>query len=80
MENELYSTINNPTEEHLRELRILLKKAYDDDPVYKGCYFVAMLIVNQYYEGMSIRDTVKNYFVQADEKTVDEILSIVKEG
>lgn len=80
LENELYSTINNPTEEHLREFRELLKKAYDDDPVYKGCYFVAMLIVNQYYEGMNIRDTVKNYFVQSDEKSVDEILNIVKEG
>lgn len=80
MEEELLATFNNPSEDHITKLRELLKKAYDDDPIYKGQYFIAMLVANQFSEGMNIRNTVKNYFVMPDEKSVDEILAIIKEG
>lgn len=75
---ELYLTIQNPSKEHIDRLRELLKKAYEDDPVYKGWYYVAMLVINQYSKGMNIRDTVKNYFIAYDDETVDNILDIIK--
>lgn len=79
LEDEILATIRNPSHEHLSTLRKLLKKAYDDDTVYKGRYFVAMLVVNQYAEGMNIRNTVKNYFFVPDDETIDGILQFIKE-
>lgn len=80
LEDELRTTIKNPSDDHIKELRKLLAKAYDDDPKYKGLYFVAMLVVNQYVDGMKIRDTIKNYFIVPDDKSIDCIVDIIKEG
>ena len=74
------ATIKNPSDAHIEELRKLLAKAYDDDPKYKGQYFVAMLVVNQYVEGMNVRDTIKNYFIVSDDESVECIVDIIKEG
>lgn len=80
LENELRATIKNPSDTHIEELRKLLAKAYDDDPKYKGQFFVAMLVANQYVEGMRIRDTIKNYFTVPDDESVECIVNILKEG
>ena len=77
--DELLSTIQNPTEDHVVKLRKHLRKAYDDDPGYKGKYIIAMLVVNQYEEGMDIRKTIQNYFVCPDDNSVDEIIKIIRE-
>lgn len=78
-EEELYNTIQNPIDEHIKLLRKYLSKAYDDDPKYKGKYIIAMLVVNQYEDGMDIRKTIQNYFVSSDDNSVNEILEIIKE-
>lgn len=80
LENELLKTIQNPTEEHLNRLRKHLRDAYGDDPAYKGKYIIAMLLVNQYEEGMDIKKTLQNYFIRPDETSINEIINIVKEG
>lgn len=80
LESELRATIKNPSDTHIDNLRKLLAKAYDDDPKYKGQFFVAMLVVNQYVEGMNVRDTIKNYFIVSDNESVECIVAIIKEG
>ena len=79
-EEELLSTIKNPTNKYVKKLRKLLRKAYEDDPRHKGIYIIAMLVVNQYENGMDIKKTVQNYFICPDDKSINEILNIVREG
>lgn len=79
-EEELLSTIQNPTDEHVKKLKGLLREAYKDDPEYKGIYIIAMLVVNQYENGMDIKKTVRNYFICPDDNSIDKILDIVREG
>lgn len=52
---------------------------YDDDPTYKGMYIIAMLVINQYEDGMDIKKAIQNYFVYPDNVSVDKIMKIVRE-
>lgn len=79
-EEELLNTIQNPTKNHIDKFRKLLRKAYDDDPNYKGKYIIAMLVINQYEEGIDVKKTIQNYFVYPDDNSVNAILKIVREG
>lgn len=79
-EVELLNTIQNPTEKHIDKLREYLRNAYSDDPGYKGEYIIAMLVVNQYEEGVDVKKTVQNYFIYPDDVSINEIIKIVKEG
>ena len=78
-EDELLNTIQNPKDEHIEKLRIFLRRAYDDDPTYKGMYIIAMLVINQYEDGMDIKKAIQNYFVYPDNVSVDKIMKIVRE-
>lgn len=79
-EKELLAVIQNPTTEHIENMRNYIKQAYNDDPSYKGKYLVAMLVVNQFEEGMDIEKTIKNHFVVPDEQNTSEIIELIKEG
>ena len=79
-EVELLNTVQNPTDEHLKKLRGYLRNAYGDDPAYKGKYIVAMLMINQYEDGMDIKKTLQNYFICPDDASINDIIKIVKEG
>lgn len=79
-EVELLNTVQNPTDEHLKKLRGYLRNAYGDDPAYKGKYIVAMLMINQYEDGMDIKKTLQNYFICPDDDSINDIIKIVKEG
>lgn len=80
LEEELHGTIQNPTSEHINRLRKYLTDAYNDDATYKGTYFIAMLVVNQYVDGIDIRNTIRNYFVVPDDNSTEKILKIIREG
>ena len=79
-EEELEKLIQNPCDDHIKEIRDILKKLYGDDPSYKGKYIIAMLVVNQHEKGMDVRNTIKNYFVSPDDSTVEDIMKMIKEG
>lgn len=79
-ETELLTAIQNPSEEHIDELRSHLREAYGDNPKYKGKYIIAMLLISQYEKNMDLEKTIQNYFICPDEASVYEIKDMVKES
>ena len=80
MEKELYDTISNPTQEHVKKLRNYLREAYGDDPQYKGKFIVSMLIADQYTENIDLSKTIDNYFICPHKDLTDEIKKLITEG
>lgn len=80
LEDALVYVIHNPTNENLEKVRNYLRDAYGDDPAYKGKYIISMLVVNQYEEGIDIKETINNYFIVPDDNTTNAIMQMIKEG
>ena len=77
-EEELINAIQYPSEDNIFKIRKYLKDAYGDDPGYKGKYIIAMLMINQYENGMDIKRTLRNYFICPDDSSISEIIRIIK--
>ena len=77
VEDYLFETIKDllktPTKNKLDKLKLLLKEAYMEEPQWKGQFIIRQMIYNQIDEDTNISGTIKNYFIIADQKTVDEI-------
>lgn len=77
-EEELINAIQYPSEDNIFKIRKYLKDAYGDDPGYKGKYIIAMLMINQYENGMDIKRMLRNYFICPDDSSISEIIRIIK--
>lgn len=80
MENELYNTIENPTQEHIDKFREYLRTSYEDDPQCKGKFIVSMLVTDQYTENVDLSGTIDNYFICPRKDLTDEIRKLITEG
>lgn len=66
-----------PTENKYRNVQELLKKAYKDDPKYKGKLIIANLVIHSASDKTDILGTVKNYFWSCSDKEASQIKNMV---
>lgn len=68
-----------PSSSKLQEVRRYLRKAYREDPEFKGKCVISQMIYNQMDERTDLEGTVKNYFTVSDKESVDAVLSMIRD-
>lgn len=69
----------SPSMSNLKNIRIELKKAYRDDPKYKGEYIISQLVYSQMDANTDVSGTIKNYFMVPDKASIKKIILMIKE-
>lgn len=83
MKEELYNTIENPTQGHIDKFRGYLREpcGYNDDPKYRGELIVSRLVIDQYTkneENVDWNKTIDNYFICPRKDVTDEIKNLLR--
>ena len=80
IEKEIFNLVQNPISKHIKTTRKFLENAYNDDPKYKGCHIVSMLVAEHYEKGMELKKIIEGYFIVPDDKTTNMVIGHIKEG
>lgn len=73
----IFELLKLPTEYKFQRVKDLLKKAYKDDPKYKGRLIVANLVLHSATNKTDIPGTIKNYFWLCSDKEASQIKNMV---
>lgn len=77
LRDALISLLSIPNEKRSENVKGLLKKAYRDDPSYKGRFIISQMLINKMSVKTDIPNSVKNYFFEIDDNDISKICNMI---